>query len=431
MTTDNLKKLVKESKHFCILPWIHFHAWPNGKVMPCCVADSNQSVSQIKPKQSIIKMMNSAEFKQMRLDMLNDKPVKACNRCYELEKIGVWTLRQSQNIVRGLNSIDLVSKTTDDGSIKDFKMKYMDIRFSNLCNMKCRTCGPECSSLHAQEFVEKRKGSEALKNYFKMESTLVSVNETGEFFKKLTPYLDDVEEVYFAGGESLLTKEHYDCLEYWIKKGLTEKVELTYTTNFSSLKYKNKNLVSLWKQFPKVKIWASLDDSGPRAELLRKGTDWNKIEENILKIKNDAPHIQFSITPTISIWNVFSFPKFFDSMIERKLISEELPPRLNLLTHPWWANIQILPDDVKEKLIKVYDTYVEKYSYDVHMRNRFKIVRNSLKEGSANWGERVSRENKDGIKEFIAFNEEMDSIRNEKILKVIPELKEIYKWAKS
>ena len=32
--------LIKSGKHFCVLPWIHFHAWPDGKVMPCCVADS-------------------------------------------------------------------------------------------------------------------------------------------------------------------------------------------------------------------------------------------------------------------------------------------------------------------------------------------------------------------------------------------------------
>ena len=35
--------------------------------------------------------------------------------------------------------------TQEDGGIEEFKMKYMDIRFSNLCNFKCRSCGPGCS----------------------------------------------------------------------------------------------------------------------------------------------------------------------------------------------------------------------------------------------------------------------------------------------
>ncbi len=52
---------------------------------------------------------------------------------------------------------------------------------------------------------------------------------------KLKPYLDDVTEVYFAGGEIVITQEHYECLDYWIENDLCDQVELTYTTNFSTL----------------------------------------------------------------------------------------------------------------------------------------------------------------------------------------------------
>lgn len=426
-----VEELLKHSSHFCILPWIHFHAWPNGKVMPCCVADSSISVSQITPGESILTMMNSEQYKQMRIDMYNDEPVEACRRCYDIEKLGTWTLRQSHNSRCTEDSISLVDDTNEDGSIDQFKMKYMDIRFSNICNMKCRTCGPECSSLHAQEFVEKRKGAEALMSYFKMESTVINVNETGEFLKKLKPHLNDVEEVYFAGGEALITQEHYECLEYWIKHNLTDQVELTYTTNFSSLKFKNKNLVNLWKKFPKLKIWASLDAEGAQAELLRKGTDWNKIEENIRKLKKEIPHAEFSITPTISIWNVYSFPKFFDRLIEEKLIDDTINPRFNLLTHPWWANILILPEFSKLELSDYYQTYIDKYEYNEHIKNGFKLIQNNIQNGSHRWGDHKSYENKGGILEFIEFNEEMDRIRNENILQTMPELKKIYQWARS
>ena len=142
------KQLVKDSKHFCVLPWIHFHAWPNKQVMPCCVADSDAPVSELKDGESILDMMNSEEYKKMRNAMLNDEPYEACSRCYDLEDNGTWTLRQSQNMVRGKDTIDLIESTNADGSIDEFKLKYMDIRFSNLCNFKCRSCGPGCSNLH-------------------------------------------------------------------------------------------------------------------------------------------------------------------------------------------------------------------------------------------------------------------------------------------
>jgi len=74
----DVKELVEKGKHFCILPWIHFHSWPDGRVMPCCVADSNKPVAHIKKEESIIQMMNSEDFKKMRLAMLDDEPVEIC-----------------------------------------------------------------------------------------------------------------------------------------------------------------------------------------------------------------------------------------------------------------------------------------------------------------------------------------------------------------
>ena len=236
----NLTVLVLKSEHFCVLPWVHFHAWPNGNVMPCCVADSTKPVSKINKGESIIQMMNSTDYKKMRLDMLEDKPVEACRRCYDLELMGTWTMRQSHNKRRGLEYIDLIKDTTQpDGSLSEFKMKYMDIRFSNMCNMKCRSCGPACSSQWAQEVVDTH-GMDHYEKYFHTTKVINTNNEDGSFMSKLKPYLNDVTEVYFAGGEIIITPEHYDCLDTWVENGLTEQVELTYTTNLSVLKYKDR-----------------------------------------------------------------------------------------------------------------------------------------------------------------------------------------------
>ena len=56
---NKVEKLVTEGKHFCVLPWVHFHAWPDKRVMPCCIADSNMPVAKIEGDQSILEMMNS------------------------------------------------------------------------------------------------------------------------------------------------------------------------------------------------------------------------------------------------------------------------------------------------------------------------------------------------------------------------------------
>lgn len=420
ITTESL---VKYGRHFCVLPWVHFHAWPDKRVLPCCVADSNMPVAEIKDGQEIIDMMNSPAFNKVREAMMNDEPVEACRRCYDLEMLGTWTMRQSHNKRKGLEYVDYIAENTnDDGSLKKFEMKYMDIRFSSLCNMKCRSCGPSCSSQWAQEFVEQR-GPEVYEQYFKTNKIVINNNDDQKFMTKLKPYLKDVTEVYFAGGEIIITPEHYECLDYWIENKLTEQVELTYTTNFSTLKYKKGvDLIKYWKQFPKLKIWASLDAHGKVAECIRKGTDWERIEANIRTVKEQVPHAEFQITPTISLWNVFTFPEFFDYMIDNNFIDKNTSPRFNLATNPWYSNIMIMPVHIKHRLIEKYSQYAEKYSYNQEIVNGFNMIIHNLKQGD---------ENKEGIKEFIAFNEELDQFRDERLEEIIPELEEVYDWARS
>jgi Iron-sulfur cluster-binding domain len=417
-----VEKLVKDSTHFCVLPWVHFHAWPDSRVMPCCVADSNMPVAKVDSDQSILEMMNSPEYKKMRNAMLEDKPVEACKRCYDLELMGTWTMRQSHNRRRGLEYVDYIAGNTQkDGSLSEFEMKYMDIRFSNLCNMKCRSCGPDCSSQWAQEFVDKR-GKEAWDEYFPNRKVIINNNEDQQFMLKLKPYLADVTEVYFAGGEIIITPEHYECLDYWIESGQCETIELNYTTNFSTLHgYKDKNLLEYWSKFKNIQVWASLDAHGPLAECIRKGTDWGRAEKNIRELKEKLPHVQFQITPTISIWNIFKFPDFFDYMVENKLIDLKTCPRFNLATFPWYANIMILPKHVKNRLVELYRVYQNKYGREnVDVYNGFKMIIYNLTSGE---------ENKGGILEFKQFNDELDKFRNEKFEDLVPEIKEVYEWA--
>lgn len=429
------KELIKDGKHFCILPWIHFHGWPNGQVMPCCVADSKMPVSKIDDDTSILEMMNSDDYKKMRVDMLNDEPVEACKRCYELEEVGTWTMRQAHNLRRGEACIDILEDTNTDGSLDEFHMKYMDTRFSNLCNYKCRSCGPACSNLWGEEKV-KEYGKEDFLKVFNLSDVMVSNNSNGVFMEKLKPYLAGVEECYFAGGEILVTPEHYECLDYWVENNMQDKVELNYTTNMSKLTYKDKNgtrnLFDYWNQFPNIEIWASLDDAGDRAEAIRKGTKWNNVVENLKRIKAEAPHIKLGFTPTISIWNIWNYHELFDFLYNEGLLDPAYPPRLNILTNPDWAAITVLPGHIIKKLKAIYQAYEEKYdSYGgktesmIRMRNTFKILNTTLDSALHKKGD------PELFKQFIYENDKMDKARGEKIVDIVPELKEVYEWAQS
>ena len=89
-------------------------------------------------------------------------------------------------------------------------------------------------------------------------------------------------------------------MDYWIENGLADKVKLNYTTNMSKILHKNKgvkrDLIELWNNFPNVEIWASIDAIDKQGELIRKGFNWDKVKENMLTIKDKAPHVKVGVT---------------------------------------------------------------------------------------------------------------------------------------
>ena len=110
-----------------------------------------------------------------------------------------------------------------------------------------------------------------------------------------------VEEACWAGGEPIITEEHYKILDFWIENDID--VRLRYTTNFSNLYFKKKSILEYWNSFKDVRIAASLDAMGARGELIRAGTNWNRIEKNRISMIEECPDVYFEITPTVSIMN--------------------------------------------------------------------------------------------------------------------------------
>ena len=94
----NLIKAVEDSKHFCVLPWIHMHAWPDDRIMPCCIADSAEpkSIKEItrygfrvtpakKGKDSILYGINILQEYRIRLTKRSTNIINEFDR-YEWKK---------------------------------------------------------------------------------------------------------------------------------------------------------------------------------------------------------------------------------------------------------------------------------------------------------------------------------------------------------
>lgn len=402
--------LLTESKTFCIYPWIHLHAYPTGSAYPCCHAEMNYPIGNVR-NNTLKEVWNSDKMKELRVGMLTQKPHHACTRCYEQEEAGFFSGRKSANKHHG-HHIGRVAETQEDGTVERFEMTYWDIRFSNLCNLRCRSCGHIFSSQWYQDQAKLAGPQWKLHN-----SVLNYAGRTEtDMWEQLEPHLDYVEQIYFAGGEPLLMEEHYNILEELLRRGRTD-VRLIYNTNFTHTDLKGKSVFEYWKQFKSVAVGASLDASGARAEYIRKGTDWAQVEKNREDMLRICPEVDFYISPTLSIMNALHLPEFHRDWVERGFIKPQ-DLNVNILQDPPHYRIDIAPAHYKYELQAAFEDHL------AWLRPRDTLQRATVGFESA-ISFMTATDNSKLLPVFWEKTQQLDSIRNENIIDIIPELRSI------
>ena len=198
--TDQQWQRLTESKTFCMLPWVHMHAFPDGRAYPCCLSEYSHPVGDLR-NNTMREVWNQDAYKTMRKNMLEDKPCKECTKCYEQEQHGAFSMRHDANRNYG-HHIGEVDATHDDGKNPKFEIRYWDIRFSNLCNFRCRSCGPIFSSNWYNDHVKlyNRVPDVLGRDMLRVEYTTGDKDGMIAQMEEHIPYL---EQVYFAGGEPL------------------------------------------------------------------------------------------------------------------------------------------------------------------------------------------------------------------------------------
>ncbi len=406
--TPKEKELLIDSDTFCMLPWLHLHAFPDGRAYPCCFALDQYPVGDLN-KDSMETVFNSKGMKKMRLNMLDDKPSRQCTKCYDQEKSGFFSLRLSSNKHFGHN-ISMVDNTQSDGST-DFVIKYWDIRFSNLCNMACRSCGTWFSS---NWYEDHKKLTGKPPNHAK----IMRVGRTADdIWEQMLKQFDHVEQFYFAGGEPLIMEEHYRILKELDKRKMYH-VRLIYNTNFSKLKFKDLDVLELWNKFDSVSVGASVDAEGKRGEFMRKGTVWKDTVANRKKMLEVCPQVDFYISSTVGLINALHIVDFHRNWVDQGLLKPQ-DFNFNLLQYPFWQRIDLLPDAYKQKVKEKYEKHLEWLRPQDHLTRATKGFESGL-------DYMMRRDNFDQFHKFKDGMQKLDVIRNENILEVFPELKELY-----
>ena len=162
---------VKENKVICVLPWVHeFRDIPDA-IAPCCWAEN---------------LPKGKTIADVRQSMLNNIKPKACQVCYKSEKESNFSYR--------IQETTSWVKKFGEPDIQNPLLQFLDIRYDPTCNLKCKTCGPDASTLWQKE---------------KNVSIAINLNN-----QKYIHQVDKkiLKKVLLTGGEPTYIKDYLDFL---------------------------------------------------------------------------------------------------------------------------------------------------------------------------------------------------------------------------
>lgn len=346
---------MKTLDKFCVHPWSHLALNPDGTMWPCCHQRVTPAVLGNMETDDPIEVFTKGEvLSSIRKDMMENKWPDACHKCKYFEESGSKSPRMSANMnmrytEEVYNSVPDI--TNADGTLKSHKIRYWDLRWSNLCNMACVMCSPAWSSMWTQEMktLNKNYDTSSLPNFGKYENVpKVEKVKRLEFVDK---NIDDVECIYFAGGEPLIMDEHYYILDKLVEKKMFH-VRLKYNTNMMKLEHKGKSVLDYWKYWDNknLQIGGSVDETGDRLEWIRYGSKWETIKQNIITLRD--LNIMSQPSMAIGCYNIFRLPELLEELWEiYKNPNVKIAPWCNpILNKEFLPNV--LPDDMKKKASK-------------------------------------------------------------------------------
>jgi organic radical activating enzyme len=349
-----------------------------------------------------------------RQRMLNGQwPEQGCDDCRNIELAGGASDR-----ITNLNfwEFDAPKELQLNPIATTVTPRILEIYFNNTCNLKCTYCGPEFSSLWADE----------LKRF---DGTIYQINENFDtnkqkLFDWLTTNINELHQLNILGGEPLYQPE-FDQLLDVLERNPAPQLTLTFFSNLAvaqdKLVQKIDRIERLKEQgyIKKLIITASLDCWGDEQEFARFPLSLKTWEKNFNYILNKN-WINIVIGSTITPLTIKTLPILMEKINEWNVKRPVY----------WYGNtsedpgrefdfgISMFGNIFEEDFNRAIDQMPEKFEEHISVKNYLKGIRDMVKNSTLNLTK---------IEKFYTMLEQFDQRRNTNWRSVYPWLVELFK----
>ena len=287
--------------NFCILPFMSIETSPLGNTRACCLYNDEitDNGSKIALKDSTItEAFNSSDMSELRQKFLRNERPDGCSKCWSVEDAGGVSKRiiSNQKYVKEYNDAALYENP---------KLKFIDLKLGNICNLKCRICGVYSSSKWINDQLKISVNDKD--KYIEMNRAGQWPREAETFWEDLKGLANEITSLEITGGEPFLIQEHFDFLRHCVDTGNAHRIDIHYNTN--GTQFPQDAIENIWPHFRKVEVAFSIDGLDEEFEFQRYGANWQEVSENIRKfhaVRDNANWLTTQLCMTVSVLNIMS-----------------------------------------------------------------------------------------------------------------------------
>ena len=392
---DYWDDLLKKNKSFCLYPWVKSVSYNDHHTL------CTQSLTPVTKLSDMKNWKDDPGYTVVRNKMLKGQKIPNCTACYDQEAVGEnVSIRRHETIewaaLLHLKSINELKDITSPS--------YFELRFSNKCNITCRSC-----SGHFSHLIQK-ENDQIKDEKFQTIVDKQAFSSTGG--DELIQW-DNIKRVYIGGGESTVQPELYRFMRKCISNDNTD-FEFRIGTNGVRISDK---LFDLFKHFKNLTFSLSIDGTPKVDEYIRWGTEANDKYSNMQRLKNQGHPIALNFV--MSIWNISHIGEilqYFDKAYPGSPVHMNKAGYNGDIISPF-----LFPDKdvVKESIAKAKKTQVY---FSNEQRTKF-LIDSVDKFYSSDKSVDFEK-----LKKFFYYNDTLDRVRGVALKDYIPELERCRKF---
>ncbi len=319
---------------YCPMPFVTLAVNPNNWLSRCMMSNHNMGPIEYDS-------WSNDKFTKLRTDQLNGIwDQEGCKSCWFKESNNQYS-RRNKWIDHELRYMGAENVYAQNLSVRRNKIKHLYMNFNNICNFKCRMCGPHYSNAWIPDW---RKLEMDPSDHIQAKQQI----DVDKFLHEFGPELGELHGIWVTGGEPFMDDSVFDFFDKLQQHCDPQQLKVLITTNASKLDvHKLKQL----QGFKRLQIHVSIDATGELYKYMRGyNYTWEQVDDKINQLYQHQKQYNFklSLNGTYQLHNMLNLEEFYNwclSYVDLDYIE------MRVLSGPKWLQARHAPDEFKQQAL--------------------------------------------------------------------------------